>query len=88
MDGSPQKRRKIAYMDEDEDHGESLAVSGRTVVVNGGDANGKHKKAKRKTREIQEQRAQLPIAKGESNFDKLLSALNLHFREGCFDPGD
>ena len=70
MDGSPQKRRKIAYMDEDEDHGESLAVSGRTVVVNGSDANGKHKKAKRKTREIQEQRAQLPIAKGESNFEE------------------
>ena len=49
-------------MDDDEDHGESLAVNGRTVVVNG---HGKRKGGS-KFKELQLQRAQLPIAKGTS----------------------
>ncbi|KAL5524532.1 PRH1 [Sanghuangporus sanghuang] len=54
---SPSKKRKVAYMDEEEDYGERFAVNGRATLL------GSETKAQ-KFQGLQEQRRQLPIAKG------------------------
>ena len=62
-DGSPSKKRKVVYMDEDEDdQGQSLLV-GRTKKPNGVDKSQQNKSQKKK-QEIQDQRRKLPIARG------------------------
>lgn len=64
-DESPLKKRKVVYMDEnEEDHGESLVVNGRAT----GKGGKVHAMAKgpNKFEQLQEQRRQLPIAKGLS----------------------
>ena len=53
--GSSSKKRKIAYMDEEQDYGGNLEVNGRDTSA--------EPKAQ-KYRDLQEQRRQLPIAKG------------------------
>lgn len=63
-EGSPLKKRKVAYMDEyEDDHGETLAVNGRTMVLKQ-NGHGHEKKKSNTAKEIQEQRANLPITKG------------------------
>ena len=72
LDESPSKKRKVVYMDEDEDPGESLVINGRATTVNGKDHGSA--KAQRKMRELQEQRKQLPITKGSLNLIKCYSS--------------
>ena len=71
-EGTSPKKRRIAYMDdsEEEDHGVNLSTLNGHVH---GHANGrgekKHSQGKggRKMAELEEQRKQLPIAKGKSD---------------------
>ena len=63
------KKQKITYFDEeDEDHGSSLQVNGHVVATNGkaGKSEKAHAKELRQRAALQEQRKQLPIAKGLS----------------------
>lgn len=69
--GSPLKKQKVTYFDEeDEDHGSSLQVNGHVVATNGkaGKSEKIHAKELRQRAALQEQRKQLPIAKGLSSF--------------------
>lgn len=68
--GSP-KKRKIAYMEDSEDHGVVLPVNGATNSANGSTTSPNHKKMEfakvremKKLADLQEQRKELPIAKG------------------------
>ncbi|EJC98012.1 P-loop containing nucleoside triphosphate hydrolase protein [Fomitiporia mediterranea MF3/22] len=74
-DASPYKKRKIVYMEENEDHGERLIVNGHTTTTSE-KVNGKagHAKASKKFHDLQDQRRQLPITKGKE-------ALIREFRE-------
>lgn len=74
MNGSPLKKRKVVYMDEDDDdHGQSLLVNGLIRTLNGrGKPDSQRNKAQKKQQELQEQRRQLPIARGR---DALLREL-------------
>lgn len=64
--GSPTKKRKVVYFDEDEDHGASLQINGHVTTVNGKAETSEKAKAReiRKQAALQEQRKELPIAKG------------------------
>ncbi|KAI5122441.1 hypothetical protein M0805_008753 [Coniferiporia weirii] len=67
-DGSPLKKRKVNYMDDDEDHGASLSINGHTTSFSNGKHSNKGGKSEmkelKKHAQLQEQRRQLPIAKG------------------------